>query len=117
MKIFRIFIILLLITNFSELKSDEKSDILKNKILSDFELNMYIGEPIYLSSLYTIIGKVDGVSNVKKVKIFNKSGGLYSTTSINMKDLQSSDGTYYKSPQNSIFELKYPNNDIRGFVK
>ena len=89
----------------------------KNKILSDFDLNMYIGEPIYLSNLYTIIGKVDGVSNVKKVKIFNKSGGLYSTTSINMKDLQSSDGTYYKSPQNSIFELKYPNNDIRGFVK
>jgi len=35
MKIFRIFIILLLITNFSDLKSDEKSDILKNKILKN----------------------------------------------------------------------------------
>ena len=34
MKIFKIFIILLLITNFSELKSDEKSDILKNKIFN-----------------------------------------------------------------------------------
>ena len=78
---------------------------------------MYIGEPIYLSQIYSILAKVDGVLDVKKVKIYNKSGGAYSTTSINMKDLQSSDGTYYKCPQNAIFELKYSNDDIKGFVK
>ena len=89
----------------------------KNKLLSDYSLNMYIGEPIYLSQIYSILAKVDGVLDVKKVKIYNKSGGAYSTTSINMKDLQSSDGTYYKCPQNAIFELKYSNDDIKGFVK
>jgi len=35
MKTLKIFIILFLITNFSELKSDEANDILKNKILKN----------------------------------------------------------------------------------
>lgn len=89
----------------------------KNKILSDYSFDFYIGEPVYLSRLYALISKVDGVLNVKKVKLYNKSGGLYSSLSVNMKDLQSSDGTYYKCPQNAIFELKYSNDDIRGFAK
>ena len=47
MKIFRIFIILLLITNFSELKSDEKSDILKNKILKNIRCLICQGQSVY----------------------------------------------------------------------
>jgi len=47
MKIFKIFIILLLITNFSELKSDEKSDILKNKILKNIRCLICQGQSVY----------------------------------------------------------------------
>ena len=47
MKIFRIFIILLLITNFSELKSDEKSNILKNKILKNIRCLICQGQSVY----------------------------------------------------------------------
>ena len=47
MKIFRIFIILLLITNFSELKSEEKSDILKNKILKNIRCLICQGQSVY----------------------------------------------------------------------
>ena len=47
MKIFRIFIILLLITNFSDLKSDEKSDILKNKILKNIRCLICQGQSVY----------------------------------------------------------------------
>ena len=47
MKIFRIFIILLLFTNFSELKSDEKSDILKNKILKNIRCLICQGQSVY----------------------------------------------------------------------
>ena len=47
MKIFRIFIVLLLITNFSELKSDEKSDILKNKILKNIRCLICQGQSVY----------------------------------------------------------------------
>ena len=47
MKIFRIFIILLLITNFSELKSEEKSDILKNEILKNIRCLICQGQSVY----------------------------------------------------------------------
>jgi len=47
MKIFKIFIILLLTTNFSELKSDEKSDILKNKILKNISCLICQGQSVY----------------------------------------------------------------------
>ena len=47
MKIFKIFIILLLITNFSELKSDEKSNILKNKILKNIRCLICQGQSVY----------------------------------------------------------------------
>jgi len=35
MKILKIFILLFLVTNFSELRSDEINDVLKNKILKN----------------------------------------------------------------------------------
>ncbi|MDA7713028.1 cytochrome c-type biogenesis protein CcmH [Candidatus Pelagibacter sp.] len=47
MKIFKIFIILLLITNFSELKSEEKSDTLKNKILKNIRCLICQGQSVY----------------------------------------------------------------------
>jgi len=47
MKIFKIFIILLLITNFSELKSEEKSDILKNEILKNIRCLICQGQSVY----------------------------------------------------------------------
>tara|TARA_R100000388_G_scaffold23750_1_gene18063 strand:+ start:23631 stop:25430 length:1800 start_codon:yes stop_codon:yes gene_type:complete len=87
------------------------------KIISEYNNTFYIGEPIYLSSLYNIINKVNGVADVKKINIFNKSGGNYSATSINFDDLRSRDGTFYKAPKNVIFELKFPNADIRGVAK
>jgi len=47
MKIFKIFIILLLIKNFSELKSEEKNDILKNKILKNIRCLICQGQSVY----------------------------------------------------------------------
>ena len=47
MKILKIFIILFLATNFSELKSDEASDISKNKILKNIRCLICQGQSIY----------------------------------------------------------------------
>ena len=47
MKILKIFIILILITNFSELKSDEANDILKNKILKNIRCLICQGQSVY----------------------------------------------------------------------
>ena len=47
MKVFKIFIILFLATGFSELKSDEANDILKNKILKNIRCLICQGQSVY----------------------------------------------------------------------
>ena len=47
MKIFKIFIILFLVTSFSELKSDETNDTLKNKILKNIRCLICQGQSVY----------------------------------------------------------------------
>ena len=47
MKVLKIFIILFLVTSFSELKSDETNDILKNKILKNIRCLICQGQSVY----------------------------------------------------------------------
>ena len=47
MKILKIFILLFLVTNFSELKSDEAKDVLKNKILKNIRCLICQGQSVY----------------------------------------------------------------------
>jgi len=83
---------------------------------SHFSEQLYIGEPIYITKIYSILGKVDGVSDVRKVEIFQKVGGSYAGTRIDLDEALSRDGTYIKTPKNVIMELKFPDSDIKGTV-
>ena len=47
MKVLKIFIILFLVTSFSELKSDEANDVLKNKILKNVRCLICQGQSVY----------------------------------------------------------------------
>ena len=47
MKVLKIFIILFLVTSFSELKSDEANDFLKNKILKNVRCLICQGQSVY----------------------------------------------------------------------
>lgn len=78
---------------------------------------MYIGEPLYITRIYEILNRIEGVIDVKNVKINNVLGGVYSNASLNMKSILSKDGTYYKVPKNVILELRFPSLDIKGTVK
>ena len=89
----------------------------QQRLIEYFETKLYIGEPLYLTSIYEALNNVEGVYDVKRVKAFNKSGGIYSGIDIDMSNILSKDGTYYKVPKNVILELKYPNLDIKGTVK
>lgn len=82
-----------------------------------FSNKLYIGEPLYLSRIYSVLNRVDGVIDVRKVNIVNKAGSIYSTISIDMDKILSKDGTYYMTPENCILELKYPDEDIKGIAK
>ena len=82
-----------------------------------FKDTAYIGEPIYLSNIYDVLNKTTGVVDVKKVSIFPKTGDNYSSDTFDFDLMMSKDGTYLKAPKNVVFELKYPNLDIKGLVK
>ncbi len=79
-----------------------------------FSNQLYIGEPVYITRLYSILGKVEGVADVKSVSIRHNRGGDYSNVNINFDDAMSADGSYIMTPKNAIMELKFPNRDIRG---
>tara|TARA_R100000030_G_scaffold23021_2_gene16542 strand:+ start:486 stop:2294 length:1809 start_codon:yes stop_codon:yes gene_type:complete len=88
---------------------------LKEKYIEKF----YVGEPIYINNIFSILNKTEGVVDVKDVKINNKTsndGPNYSTIQIHMDDIISQDATYYRAPKNVIFEIKYPDSDIKGTV-
>ena len=84
------------------------------KLYSD---KMYIGEPLYITRIYEILNRIDGVVDVRKVKVFNKTGGPYSNITLDMDKILSKDGTFYQTPQNSILELRFPDEDIKGIAK
>ena len=53
MKVLKIFIILFLVISFSELKSDEVNNVLKNKILKNVRCLICQGQSVYDSESYT----------------------------------------------------------------
>jgi hypothetical protein len=79
--------------------------------------NWQINKPIILSSVYAILDKVEGVQTVKRVTVENKYGEAngYSKYSY---DIQAGtlNGVIYPSLDPSVFEVKYPDNDIQGRV-
>ena len=76
-----------------------------------------IGEPLYISSLYTALNRVSGVLDVKSVKIVPTSGAKYSDANFDFREQRSADGTHIIVPENVVMELKYPSVDIRGTIK
>ena len=86
---------------------------LKNK----YDTTLEIGEPIYINDIWTILVKTEGVLDVKKVKVENKYSSPYSTYRLNFDKLLSRDGTILIPPKNAIFEMKFPDLDIKGVAK
>lgn len=85
-------------------------------IRDHFSNQSYVGEPIYITRLYSILSKVEGVADVKRVNVYPKTGGDYSMVRMDFKEALSQDGTFIKTPKNVIMELKYPNRDVKGVL-
>lgn len=95
--------------NKSEVLTDCISE-LKNYFSID---NWTFNNTINLSELELIIANVDGVSSVPKLNIVNKCGGEYSSNSYNVQ-AAIKDKILYPSLDPSVFEIKFPNADIKG---
>lgn len=74
-----------------------------------------INQPINLTELYRQLDLVKGVQTVKKVEITNKAGGDYSQYGYDVKGA-TKNNIVYPSYDPSIFEIKFPDTDIRGRV-
>lgn len=105
-------------------KGNNKKDVLMNAIATVkdfFDINKWeFSQSINLSSLKLEIAKVEGVQTVVSLNIKNltpliTNGGNYSSVEYDIDSATQND-IIYPSLDPSIFEVKYPNNDIQGTV-
>lgn len=75
-----------------------------------------INQPIMIGDIYTTLDKVKGVQTVQKVEILNKTGqGTYSEYSYDLAGA-TRNNVVFPSYDPMIFELRYPDNDIKGRI-
>ena len=99
---------------------ENKGNVLNRAIvaLEDmFAQAFFIGEPLYISNIYSTLKNVTGILDVVKVKLNNKTGGSYSSISFDINKNLSPDGDYLMAPANAIFEIKYPQVDLKGKIR
>ena len=99
----------------------DTSDVLSNaitRIKNNYAEKFYIGEALYINDIYNLLSKTEGVIDVEDVKIMNKNSSIngsgYSSIQLLFDDIISQDKTYYKAPKNVVFELRFPEQDIKG---
>ncbi len=98
-------------------RNDNKSEVVTKCIL---ELQKYFNidnwtfnQTINLSELEVLLANIEGVSSVTRLQIVNKCGGQYSANSYNI-EAATKNKVVYPSLDPSIFEVKFPNSDIKG---
>ena len=79
--------------------------------------NWTFNSPILLNELYINLDKLRGVQTVKDITIYNKNGIVngYSEYAYDI-DAATQNNVVYPSLDPCVFEVKYPNTDIRGRV-
>ena len=77
--------------------------------------NWSINQPINLSSIYTLLDQVKGVQTVQKIEIVNQVGGNYSEYAYDIKGA-TRHNVVYPSYDPMVFEVKFPDADIKGRI-
>ena len=83
-------------------------------LFNELREKMYIGEPFYMTRIFNIINKIDGVVDTTKVTPVLKETINHASAPVTIEEMKSQDGTYLRAPKNVIFEIKFLNTDIRG---
>jgi len=98
-------------------RNDNKSEVVTKCIIelqNYFNIdNWSFNQTINLSEIEVLLANIEGVSSVTKLQIVNKCGGQYSPNSYNI-EAATKNKVVYPSLDPSIFELKFPNSDIKG---
>jgi hypothetical protein len=74
-----------------------------------------INQPIILSEINALLLQIPGVRSVSKIEIINKQGGDYSPYGYDIH-AATRNGILYPSIDPSMFEIRFPDNDINGRI-
>jgi hypothetical protein len=108
-------------------KNELESDIIRSAVQTAtdyFSINKRkMGDPLFVGDLFREIGDIAGVVSVVDIRVFNKVGGEYSTYEVSQsysdettKQISLLDLIVYMK-RNQIFQIRFPNKDIRVRVK
>lgn len=108
-------------------KNGNQTEIIRNSIediIDYFAIEKRkMGDPLLVGDLNRLIGQVTGVVNVVDVRVFNLTGGEYSSAEVaqeysdqTTKQILQSDMTIYMK-SNQIFQIRFPNKDIKIRVR
>jgi len=89
-----------------------------NAVKDYFNIDKWqINQPIFLSDISTMLDRIEGVQTVKSVEVINKSGESagYSKYSYDVLGA-TQNNTVFPSQDPCIFEVKYPDSDIKGSI-
>ena len=87
-----------------------------NALKAHFNIEKWaINQPINISSLYTILDRIKGVQTVQDITFETKVGNSYSSYDYDVKGAIKNN-ILYPSLDPMIFEIKFPNSDIRGRI-
>ena len=89
-----------------------------NNALTNYFNDYYydIGEPFKIGTIYQILNALPNVVDTKKVEVSPKVGSLYADYGYSYESLVSPDGRYLIPPDDAVFEIKYPSQEITGEV-
>ena len=108
-------------------KNINQTDILKDVVTqasSYFNIeNRKMGDPLFVGELQKSISGISGIVNVVDLRVFGKIGGEYSSAEVSQgyvdettKEISKSDSTIFMK-SNQIFQIRFPNKDIKIRVK
>ena len=108
-------------------KNVNQTDIIQtviDDVISYFDYSKRkMGDPLFVGALNKIIGSVNGVINVIEIRVYNKIGGEYSSAQVSQtykdnttKEIAQSDNIIFMK-SNQIFQIRFPNKDIKVRVK
>lgn len=76
-----------------------------------------IGQPFSITEIFSRLNKLDGIADISRVKVNNLTGLNYSSQVFNIDENLSDDGRFINAPDNVIFEVKFPDVDIKGTIR
>lgn len=109
--------------NFSVLAEEDtnKFDVLQlciDKLTEDLtERKFDIGENFNIIEVYKSLKELEEVVDVLDVEIVSKFGSPYTDLFLSIDEALTSDGRVVVCPDNAVFEIKFPESDIKGTVK